>query len=529
MVLIKFSVKGQILQLDTHQKATVTSDTLNYFKCKFDFDKTWDGFDVRVYFKNASFNITKSAVLDASGYCFIPWEVLAHTGVILCNVTGIKYVNGEPVRITAGPVKLFVHNSNPLNVFHQREEGTLEPDNQLEPTPTEYEQFIKNVSDYAKDANAAKTAAEAAEYKIRVMTVSASAGEPGSDPVVTKTEYSDHYNLDFLIPRGEQGEPGPQGEKGDKGNANLWYGTCDTAGDTAAKVVTTTTGDFTLEVGNMVRVLFKYANDGTTASTLSVDGAVATRIYHVDLTSGSKRWRAGEVVDFVYVGQDRFVMSDGGVASTSYYGATILTDSVSSTSTTSASTPNSVKQAYDLANSKQDALVSGTNIKTVNNNSLLGSGDLSITAGVSDVQVDGVSVVTEGVAEVPSEVFLATYGTTTSAEIETAYQANKVIAVVYSGITYYLHKRLSSTEHVFTTAIFGDGYRATCSADSWTKGVLSCHEVPSGGTTGQVLAKKNNTNYATEWITPPTKVSDLINDSGYITLADLPIYNGGVQ
>ena len=27
----------------------------------------------------------------------------------------------------------------------------------------------------------------------------------------------------------------------------------------------------------------------------------------------------------------------------------------------------------------------------------------------------------------------------------------------------------------------------------------------------------------------PTKVSDLTNDSGYLTLADLPIYNGGVQ
>ena len=27
----------------------------------------------------------------------------------------------------------------------------------------------------------------------------------------------------------------------------------------------------------------------------------------------------------------------------------------------------------------------------------------------------------------------------------------------------------------------------------------------------------------------PTKTSDLTNDSGYLTLADLPLYNGGVQ
>lgn len=30
-------------------------------------------------------------------------------------------------------------------------------------------------------------------------------------------------------------------------------------------------------------------------------------------------------------------------------------------------------------------------------------------------------------------------------------------------------------------------------------------------------------------VTVPTKTSDLTNDSGFITLADLPIYNGGVS
>ncbi len=38
-------------------------------------------------------------------------------------------------------------------------------------------------------------------------------------------------------------------------------------------------------------------------------------------------------------------------------------------------------QYSGLASSKQDILVSGTNIKTINSNSLLGSGDLVITAG----------------------------------------------------------------------------------------------------------------------------------------------------
>ena len=66
-------------------------------------------------------------------------------------------------------------------------------------------------------------------------------------------------------------------------------------------------------------------------------------------------------------------------ASTSTYGATKLSSATNSTSTSLAATPKAVKDAYDLANGKQDKLTSGTNIKTINNTSLLGSGNISIT------------------------------------------------------------------------------------------------------------------------------------------------------
>lgn len=52
----------------------------------------------------------------------------------------------------------------------------------------------------------------------------------------------------------------------------------------------------------------------------------------------------------------------------------------------------------------QPTLVSGTNIKTINNESILGSGNIDIQGGqgdVTDVQVNGVSVVDQdGVAEI---------------------------------------------------------------------------------------------------------------------------------
>ena len=77
-------------------------------------------------------------------------------------------------------------------------------------------------------------------------------------------------------------------------------------------------------------------------------------------------------------------------ASTSAYGVTKLSSSTSSTSTTLAATASAVKSAYDLANSKQDKLTSGTNIKTVNGQSLLGSGNITIEGGNSDANVQAV-------------------------------------------------------------------------------------------------------------------------------------------
>ena len=68
-------------------------------------------------------------------------------------------------------------------------------------------------------------------------------------------------------------------------------------------------------------------------------------------------------------------------ASTSKYGVTKLSSATNSTSTTLAATPSAVKAAYDLANGKQDKLTSGTNIKTINGESILGGGDLVIGGG----------------------------------------------------------------------------------------------------------------------------------------------------
>ena len=70
---------------------------------------------------------------------------------------------------------------------------------------------------------------------------------------------------------------------------------------------------------------------------------------------------------------------------------------------------------YNSFHKKQDKLVSGTNIKTINGTSILGSGDIAISGGgggtITGVSANGTSIATSGVANIPAASTSA-YGVT---------------------------------------------------------------------------------------------------------------------
>lgn len=187
----------------------------------------------------------------------------------------------------------------------------------------------------------------------------------------------------------------------------VFYGTCATAAATAAKAVVCE--DFTsdhLVKGTVVIVKFANAQTYNGAPTLNVQSTGAKTVKRIGTTNAARyEWQAGEVVQFVYDGT-YWVLTDGGIATTTYYGVTKLSSATNSTSTALAATASAVKAAYDHASSKQDALVSGTNIKTVNGQSLLGAGDVDTsytlptasTTTLGGVKVDGETItITDGV------------------------------------------------------------------------------------------------------------------------------------
>jgi len=211
-----------------------------------------------------------------------------------------------------------------------------------------------------------------------------------------------------------------------------FYGTCSTKNTTQAKVVVCP--EFVLKEGVSIRVKFTNAQSYNGAPTLNVNGTGAITVQSKSGTNGVRYcWLAGEVVAFTYDGTN-YIMEDGGIASTSYYGITALTESATSTSSTRALTPSSLNNlclymisgyplyssssTYNVGdrvrytwqtwecntaittaeswnaehwtaldslqvqiNAKQDTLVSGTNIKTINNQSILGSGNINIQGG----------------------------------------------------------------------------------------------------------------------------------------------------
>lgn len=130
-------------------------------------------------------------------------------------------------------------------------------------------------------------------------------------------------------------------------NAGVYYGTCATAAATQAKAVTC--ANFTLATGAIIFVKFTYGQSYNGAPTLNVNSAGAKSVKSVGTTNSVRyAWLAGEVVGFVYDGTN-FIILDGGIASTTYYGVTKLSSETNSTSTTLAATPSAVKAAYDLA------------------------------------------------------------------------------------------------------------------------------------------------------------------------------------
>ena len=177
----------------------------------------------------------------------------------------------------------------------------------------------------------------------------------------------------------------------------VWYGTCTTGEGTATKVVTTSTGDFSLTTGNTVIVKFSNGNTVSTASNLKlkVDGLDAKNIFTTSSNYGiSGEWQGGQILELTYEGSAFYIVGRGH-ASTTYYGVTALSSSTSSNAENVAATPKAVKTVMDAIPTVPTNVSAFTNdagyltsAPVTSVNSQTGAVTLSIPSATSDLTND---------------------------------------------------------------------------------------------------------------------------------------------
>ena len=111
------------------------------------------------------------------------------------------------------------------------------------------------------------------------------------------------------------------------------------------------------------------------------------------------------------------------------------------------------------------------------------------------------------------DVYWCTYGTTTSAQIETALTAGKIPMVKYQDYVYTLRYRNSATNHRFVCNYGGKEKSVVCQSGTWMPNgdltfLTTSYTAPVTSVNGQTGAVT---------VSVPTKVSDLTNDVGYIS------------
>ena len=125
-MLYKFTnltVEEQTIVSDTKK---LVSDTVNVYKCKFEFDSDWDSFTKTAVFMQEE-GTPYESILDQDNTCIIPWEAITEEGVLYIGVYGVNESQRYPT-IWTKPIKVQL--------------GCKDGEPHVPPTPDVYEQIL---------------------------------------------------------------------------------------------------------------------------------------------------------------------------------------------------------------------------------------------------------------------------------------------------------------------------------------------------------------------------------------------------
>ena len=325
--------------------------------------------------------------------------------------------------------------------------------------------------------------------------------------------------------KGDTGLTGPQGETGPAGT-NGTNGVKGDTGDTGLQGIQGVKGD-TGSTGADSTVAGPKGDKGDTGTTgvgIATSGTAHQTLTKIDGTNFNTQW---ETIDKTFVGLEN-------VPNLSFSGSN--------------TGDNSVNTLYSsLATSKQDTLVSGTNIKTINGASVLSSGDLTLLAsgGALGTPTSGVATNLTGTAAnlTAGHVTGATLTTalTNSGGIGTlSWPAGGATLTIPSGggtlgtaaftaSTAYLASGGTATAvtgATFTKSLIVNGGNTTVTGNADNTSVLTVGSGAvsvSGSNTGD---NANTTGSAAKWTTARNLAGNSVDGSGNVAFANKFIVQG---
>lgn len=186
---ITFSASEQTLEKLTGSEQ-FAGNTVSYVEATFTLGTNWTGFDsVSAVWKSQYYEI--ATVLDAYGKCDVPAEVMYYKSKVFVNLVGVT-VSGDEVtdRLTTYPILAFTIDS----------EAIIEGTETTDITPSQFDQFVSQVSDDAAAAAASAADAEAAAASLTVdSALSTSSTNPVQNKVITGAITDLKEDLDEVV------------------------------------------------------------------------------------------------------------------------------------------------------------------------------------------------------------------------------------------------------------------------------------------------------------------------------------------
>ena len=413
---MKIRVNPHNVKIIREQTEPINEKEIKISKCEFEFDEEiTNGFVKEAYF---TLNGKTYKQIIENNECDYPSEVLVQKGTLEIGVVAFLVENEEEIK-----------RYNPSPDYFESWIGSLkDADNSSQPTPTEFEQLEQIVTNNTNDIlDLQENKADKTEIPDTSNFVTKNVNDLTYYTLATSTGSTIELSINSSTYVMTLNLKNSAGTTISTGTVDLPLESVVVNGsydDTTKKIILTLQSGNTIEfsVADLVSGLqSEITSSNKLASDLVDDSNSGNKFV---TTSEKQTWNSkgtyskpsGGIpsTDLSSAVQTSLGKADTALQSETYTG-TITSVKMNGTTISSSGeadlgtvltshqnikTINSTSLVGTGDVTVQPTLVSGTNIKTINNTSILGSGNISIATGVdiSDVEIDGNSVVSNGVA-----------------------------------------------------------------------------------------------------------------------------------